>query len=164
MLVLERLRDDHAVRLLAFERENRAYFARIIPDRGDAYFEEFEARHASLLADQAAGIDHFHVVVEEGRIVARINLVDVKEGSAELGYRVAEDAGGRGIATFGVREACALARTQYGLKSIKAKTTADNPGSQAILARAGFIRTGSLTLSDRPGFSYLLELFAVRDR
>jgi len=158
VLVLERLRDDHAVRLLAFERENRAYFARVIPDRGDAYFEEFAARHAGLLADQAAGMDHFHVVVEDGRIVARINLVRVTDGSAELGYRVAEDAGGRGVATFGVREALELARTQYGLKRIEAMTTEDNLGSQAILARTGFVRTGSVTLSGRPGFSYLLEL------
>ena len=158
MLVLERLGDDHAVRLLAFERENRAYFARVIPDRGDAYFEEFAARHAGLLADQAAGLDHFHVVVEDGRIVARINLVRVTDGSAELGYRVAEDAGGRGVATFGVREALELARTQYGLKRIEARTTADNLGSQAILARSGFVRTGNLTLNGRPAFSYLLEL------
>ncbi|MGO4759286.1 GNAT family N-acetyltransferase, partial [Streptomyces sp. 2MCAF27] len=38
---LERLRADHAPALLAFERENRAYFARSIPDRGDSYFTEF---------------------------------------------------------------------------------------------------------------------------
>jgi ribosomal-protein-alanine N-acetyltransferase len=158
VLRVERLRDDHAVRLLAFERANRAYFARIIPDRGDAYFEEFAARHAALLADQAAGLDHFHVVVEDGRIVARINLMEVTDGSAALGYRVAEDAGGRGVATFGVREVCALAKTQYGLKSIKAMTTANNLGSQAVLARAGFARTGNLTLNNKPAFSYLLEL------
>ncbi|MEV4065036.1 hypothetical protein [Nonomuraea dietziae] len=35
---LQRLRSDHASALLAFERENRAYFAASIPDRGDAYF------------------------------------------------------------------------------------------------------------------------------
>ncbi|NUV38105.1 GNAT family N-acetyltransferase, partial [Streptomyces sp. KAI-27] len=35
---LQRLRADHAPALLAFERENRAWFARTISDRGDAYF------------------------------------------------------------------------------------------------------------------------------
>ncbi|MGV9688018.1 hypothetical protein ACWDUX_02730 [Streptomyces sp. NPDC003444] len=34
MAVLERLRSDHAPALLVFERENRAYFAASVPDRG----------------------------------------------------------------------------------------------------------------------------------
>jgi ribosomal-protein-alanine N-acetyltransferase len=42
---LEFLRPDHAPALLAFERENRAYFAASIPDRGDEYFVQFDARH-----------------------------------------------------------------------------------------------------------------------
>ncbi len=45
MAALERLRPDHAPALLAFERENRAYFAASVPDRGDAYFTDFDARY-----------------------------------------------------------------------------------------------------------------------
>ncbi|WP_328621765.1 GNAT family N-acetyltransferase [Streptomyces sp. NBC_00354] len=52
---LEPLRADHAPTLLAFERDNRAYFARTVPDRGDAYFTEFADRHRALLAEHAAG-------------------------------------------------------------------------------------------------------------
>ena len=51
---LQLVRLDHAPALLAFERENRAYFAAVIPDRGDEYFAEFDARHAQLLESQAA--------------------------------------------------------------------------------------------------------------
>ena len=61
MVTLERLRPDHATALLAFERANRAYFARSISDRGDAYFTEFAARHKAFLAEQDAGVCHFHV-------------------------------------------------------------------------------------------------------
>src|SRR5258708_37671296 len=38
MLQLRRVRPEHAAALLAFELENRAYFAASIPDRGDDYF------------------------------------------------------------------------------------------------------------------------------
>lgn len=158
MLRLERLTEEHATALLEFERVNRAYFVKTIPDRGDAYFEEFAARHAYLLANQEAGLDHFHLVLDAGEIVARINLIEVADGSAELGFRVAEAAAGRGVATFGVREACARARSEYGLKVLRAQTTVDNLGSQGVLAKTGFVRTGEITLDGRPGYSYLLHL------
>jgi RimJ/RimL family protein N-acetyltransferase len=96
---LERLRLDHAPLVLAFERENRAYFAASIPDRGDDYFTHFEARHRALLAEQEAGVCHFHLVLEGGEVLGRMNLVDVADGSAELGFRIAEKAAGRGLAT-----------------------------------------------------------------
>ena len=52
---LQSLRPDHASALLAFEQENRAYFAASIPDRGDDYFTDFDARHRELLGEQAPG-------------------------------------------------------------------------------------------------------------
>jgi ribosomal-protein-alanine N-acetyltransferase len=83
---LELLRLDHAPALLAFERENRAYFAKSIPDRGDEYFAEFDARHRDRLAEQDAGLCFFHLLVNsDGEVLGRINLVDVADGSAELG-------------------------------------------------------------------------------
>ena len=35
-------------------------------DRGDEFFAEFDARHAQLLAWQAAGTDYFYLLVAEG--------------------------------------------------------------------------------------------------
>lgn len=142
---LQRLRADHAPALLAFERENRAYFAKHVPDRGDAYFTDFDARHASLLAEQAAGTCHFHVLVDgEGAVVGRVNLVDVADGEAELGYRIAETATGRGLATEAVRRVCGLAATDYGLRALRAATDVDNAGSRAVLVRAGFVVVGEV--------------------
>ncbi|MEU2559229.1 GNAT family N-acetyltransferase [Streptomyces longispororuber] len=156
---LARLRLDHAPALLAFERENRAYFAASVPDRGDAYFAEFDERLRALLAEQEAGVCHFHVVVDgDGEILGRVNLVDVADGSAELGYRIAEKATSRGLATDAVRQVCVLAATEYGLTSLRAATTADNPGSRAVLARAGFVPTGEIVLDGRPGVGYVRDL------
>ncbi|GGT13023.1 N-acetyltransferase [Streptomyces tanashiensis] len=162
MAVLERLRPDHAPALLAFERENRAFFAARVPDRGDGYFAEFDARHRELIEAQEAGEIHFHVLVAEGgEIVGRVNLVDVDAGagSAELGYRLAETATGRGLATRGVREVCRLAVEEYGLSRLTAFVALGNDTSSAVLARAGFGAVGGVTLDDgEPGTAYELDL------
>ncbi|SCG61606.1 ribosomal-protein-alanine N-acetyltransferase [Micromonospora inositola] len=152
---LERLRADHAPALLAFERENREFFARTVPDRGDAYFAEFAARHRALLAEQDAGSIHFHVVLDErGELIGRVNLVDVEDGAAELGYRIGERATGRGVATAAVEEVCRLAATAYGLTALAAVTTRDNPASMAVLGRTGFTTVADIVLDGRPGVRY----------
>ncbi|WP_059007667.1 GNAT family N-acetyltransferase [Streptomyces specialis] len=152
---LQLLRADHAPALLAFERENRAWFAASIPDRGDDYFADFDARHAALLAEQAAGVCFFHLLLnDDGAVLGRVNLIDVADGAAELGFRVAEKAAGRGLATAAVREVCALAATAYGLTALHARATLDNAASRTVLARTGFTPTAAITLTGRPATRY----------
>ncbi|GGY23096.1 GNAT family N-acetyltransferase [Streptomyces djakartensis] len=160
MVTLERLRADHAQALLAFEWENRAYFARSIPDRGDEYFTGpgFAERHQALLAEQQAGVCHFHLVLdEEGGIVGRVNLVDVADGCAEVGYRVGEQAAGRGVATAAVAQVCRLAAGDYGLTALTAVTTADNRASMTVLGRNGFTCVGDTTVAGRPGLRFVRD-------
>ncbi|GGR43122.1 GNAT family N-acetyltransferase [Streptomyces aurantiogriseus] len=162
MTRLERLGAEHAEALLAFERENRAYFARSIPDRGDTYFTEFAARHEALLAEQEAGLCHFHVVMDQdGRLIGRVNLVDVEDGSAELGYRIGERAAGRGVATAVVGDMRRLAAAEYGLSALTAITTLDNPASRTVLAHNGFETVGSISIDGRPGLRYRRRLDQV---
>src|SRR6516164_3073608 len=100
---LERLHAGHAPAVLAFELANRAYFAASISDRGDEYFGQFTERHNALLAEQEAGTCACYVLVgEDGSVLGRFNLVDIKDGTAELGYRVAQHVAGRGVATAAV--------------------------------------------------------------
>ncbi|MEU2449818.1 GNAT family protein [Streptomyces sp. NPDC012765] len=156
---IQLLRFDHAPALLAFERENRAYFAASVPDRGDRYFADFDQRHAALMAEQDTGACFFHVLVDgAGEVLGRVNLVDVADGAAELGYRIAEKAAGRGLATAAVREVRGLAVAQYGLTALRAVTTLDNPSSRAVLARTGFVPTGEVDLDGRPGLSFACNL------
>jgi len=158
-VTLERLRAGHAEALPGFERENREYFARAVPDRGDAYFAESTDRHHALLAERAAGIRHFHVVLDaDGQLVGRVNLVDVADGTAELGYRVAERAAGRGVATAAVRLVCEKAATEYGLRALTAVTTLDNAASRAVPRRCGFTEAGPLAVDSRPGLRHRREL------
>jgi [ribosomal protein S5]-alanine N-acetyltransferase len=156
---IQLLRPAHAPALLAFERENRAYFAASIPDRGDDYFARFDERHRALLAEQETGACYFHVVVgAEGEVLGRINLVDVADGGADLGYRIAQRATGRGLATWAVREICVRAARGYGLRVLHAAARVDNAASRAVLARSGFTVVGETTLSGRPGLTYVRSL------
>ena len=88
---LQQLRADHAPAVLAFELANRAYFAASISDRGDEYFDQFTGRYTALLAEQEIGLGAFYVLVaEDGSVLGRFNLFRLKDGTADLGYRVAQ--------------------------------------------------------------------------
>ena len=161
---LQRLRIDHAPAVLTFELANRAYFAAFISDRGDEYFAHFTERFNALLAEQEAGICVFHVLVAaDGKVLGRFNLVDLEDGTAVLGYRVAEQVAGRGVATATVKELCRLAAAQYGLRTLKAATSHANVASQKVLAKAGFVPAGPADPADlggKPGTWYRRNLDA----
>ena len=141
--------------VLRFESENREYFRRWIPDRGDAYYD-LEAVAASL--DDAGcwwddGSDRLHVVSDPaGEVVGRANLVDVAEGRASLGYRVAGPHNGRGIATAAVTDLLTSA-PRWGISRLCAETSTVNPGSARVLERCGVAhvrtREDALELGDR---------------
>jgi [ribosomal protein S5]-alanine N-acetyltransferase len=151
---LEQLHADHAPAVLAFELVNRAYFAASISDRGDEFFERFSDRHSASLAEQEAGVCAFYVLVaDDGSVLGRFNLYDLKDGTAKLGYRVAQQAAGRGVATAGVRELCRIAAARHGLHTLRAATSHDNAASQKVLAKAGFVPVGPATPADLGGKS-----------
>jgi len=156
---LQRLRADHGPAVLAFELANRAYFASSISDRGDEYYEEFTERHEALLAEQDAGICAFYLLVgEDGSVLGRFNLYDIQNGTAVLGYRVAQRVAGRGVATTTVRELCTLAASQHSLRMLRAATTHDNVASQKVLTKAGFIPAGPAEIAGRSGTWYQRDL------
>jgi len=156
---LQRLRADHAPALLTFELENRAYFAGSISDRGDKFFEQFTEGIDALLAEQEAGVCAFYVLVgEDGSALGRFNLYDIEDGSAVLGYRVAQQVAGRGVATASVRDLCRLAAAQHGLRTLLAETNHDNVASQKVLEKAGFVPVGPANPGGRPGTRYQLDL------
>ena len=161
---LQRLDAGHAQAVLAFELANRAYFAASVSDRGDEFYDQFTDRHSALLAEQEAGICAFYVLVaEDGSVLGRFNLYDFEDGTAELGYRVAQHVAGRGVATATVRELCRLAAARHGLRTLRAATARENAASQKVLAKAGFVPAGPADPADlggKPGTWYQRDLAA----
>jgi ribosomal-protein-alanine N-acetyltransferase len=159
---LQRLHAGHAPAVLAFELANRAYFAASVSDRGDEFYDRFTDRHSALLAEQEAGICAFYVLVaEDGSVLGRFNLYDFEDGTAVLGYRVAQHVAGRGVATGTVRELCRLAAARHGLRTLRAATARNNVASQKVLTKAGFVPVGPADPADlggKPGTWYQRDL------
>jgi ribosomal-protein-alanine N-acetyltransferase len=152
---LQRLRCDHEAAVLAFERDNRAYFAESISDRGEDFFDRFAERHRALLAEQDAGACAFYVLVDEDEtVVGRFNLYDLVDGSANVGYRVAQRVSGRGVATTALRDLCRIAGDEHGLRRLRAAASDDNAASRRVLAKAGFVPVGPAVVGDRQGAWY----------
>jgi [ribosomal protein S5]-alanine N-acetyltransferase len=148
--------------VLAFELANRTYFAASISDRGDDFFGQFTDRYNASLAEQEAGICAFYVLVaEDGSVLGRFNLYDLEDGTARLGYRVAERVASRGVATATVRELSRMATAMHGLHTLRAATSHDNAASQKVLTKAGFVPVGPADPADlggKPGTWYQRDL------
>jgi ribosomal-protein-alanine N-acetyltransferase len=151
---LQPLHAGHAPAVLAFELANRAYFAASISDRGDEFYAQFADRHRAMLAEQEAGLSAYYVLVAgDGSVLGRFNLYELRDGTANLGYRVAQHAAGQGVATAAVQELGRLAAAQHGLHTLRAATSHDNVASQKVLAKAGFVPAGPADPADIGGKS-----------
>ena len=151
---LKRLRAGHGPAVLAFELANRAYFAASISDRGDEFYDRFTDLFSALLAEQESGRSAFYVLVaEDGSVLGRFNLYDLADGTAALGYRLAQHVAGRGVATATVRELCLLAAARHGLSTLRAATSHDNAASRKVLTKAGFVPIGPAGPADLGGKS-----------
>ena len=156
------MRAGHAAPVLAFELENRAYFTRFISDRGDAFFENFAEGFAEVLAEQQAGEGSFYVLVDEdGSVIGRFNVFDLRGHAPHLGYRVAERVAGRGVATAAVEEICGIAKRGFEVRTLRAAVAYSNAASQRVLTKAGFVAIGEADPSEiggKPGAWYGRDL------
>ena len=94
---------------------------------------------------------YYVLVGEDGAVLGRFNLVFVGDGVAQVGYRVAQQATGRGVATAAVRDLCLLASSQHGVSTLRAATSHENVASQRVLLNAGFVEVGPADPSDIGG-------------
>jgi ribosomal-protein-alanine N-acetyltransferase len=126
---------------------NREFLAPWDPIRPDEYFTPDGQRDiiADVLRLWESGAALPHAILDGRRIVGRITLTNITRGpfqSANLGYFVAADANGRGVATAAVARIARLAFGDLGLHRIEAGTLPHNAGSQRVLQRNGFRQYG----------------------
>jgi ribosomal-protein-alanine N-acetyltransferase len=129
-------------------RVNRAFLAPWQPRRSDAYFtDEVQDRAARRALEQYELGNSVPLVIldEDSRTVGAVTLQSVIRGflqSCSVGYWLAEDAQGRGLATAAVADAVRLAFEQLRLHRVQAETLVANLRSQRVLERSGFLRCG----------------------
>jgi ribosomal-protein-alanine N-acetyltransferase len=130
--------------LLAFERENRAWFERWVHPREPGYYalEAVEAAIARAEEDRRADTGYQYLALgADGRIVGRVNLRGVRRPhyrSAELGYRIGEREAGRGFAGAAVGLCLREAFGALGLWRLEATARPHNLASIRVLERNGF--------------------------
>lgn len=138
------LRITDAQALLAFETDNRQWFESHIDARAPAFYSlpGVTEHIQGYLSDFADGRWHPFVVEETGgKIVGRANLksIDPVQRTAQIGYRIAQDACGQGLATLAVRHLIQEARRRWQLSQLVAYVYEANLGSKKVLARCGFL-------------------------
>ena len=118
--------------------------------RADA--EAFLARSAE---EEAAGktVHLLAVDVEDDRLLGSFSLMelDLEPGYGEIGYWVAAEARGRGVATRAVRLLADWAREELELTKMDILPHKDNAHSRRVAEKAGFRDTGELVGSPRAG-------------
>lgn len=133
-----------ASELLAFELDNRLWFERHIEPRHPTFYtlHGVSSHIAEYLEAHARGKWHPCVILHGDDIVGRANLkdIDAASASAEVGYRIAEHAAGKGLATRAVQHLIELARSQWQLARLKADVTANNAASGRVLEKCGFVQ------------------------
>jgi len=136
-----------AAALLRFELEHRAYFERWVNARDPAFYSADGVQAAIAWAENAwaEGAAFQYLIVEDGRIVGRVNLTAVRRAHyecADLGYRIGEHDGGRGIASRAVALCLVQAFGVHGLRRVEANARPQNLGSIRVLERNGFHQFG----------------------
>ena len=118
----------------------------------DAFPHPYTTEHASAWIESNLGVEpvsNFAIEVE-GRTAGSIGITPftgVYARSAEIGYWVAEDCWGRGIATEAVRAVTEHAFRAFGVVRVQASVFAWNEASMRVLEKCGYAREGVLTKS-----------------
>jgi RimJ/RimL family protein N-acetyltransferase len=106
---------------------------------------------AGAPGEAAAGASVSLLAVEEGRVVGSFGLmeIDQQRGYGEIGYWVAAEARGRGLATRGTRLLHEWATGSLGLTKLEILPHEDNTASRKVAERAGYRDTGELRRQPR---------------
>jgi ribosomal-protein-alanine N-acetyltransferase len=158
-----------AASLLRFELAHRAYFERWINARDPKFYSEQGVAAAIAAAETARANDlgYQYLIVEDERLVGRVNLSAVRRTRfqcADLGYRIGEHDGGRGIASRAVALCLAEAFGTLGLARIEAVARPENQGSVRVLERNGFHQFGHSRRSFELGGQWFDRLMFERHR
>ncbi|MGW2636506.1 GNAT family N-acetyltransferase [Streptomyces sp. NPDC001348] len=157
-ILSEQLTDDVGLRLAArgdaralaaAYLENREHLAPWEPRRPEGFFTA--AGQQAVLDDRLRQLAEKRAVpwvleAADGRIAGTITLSGIVLGpfrSAHLGYWIAADRQGQGLAAAAVEAVCRAARERVGLHRIEATTVLDNARSQRVLAKCGFEHIGT---------------------
>jgi ribosomal-protein-alanine N-acetyltransferase len=121
----------------------RAFLAPFDPVRREDFYTEAGQLAVLAESEERERLDQGYrfLILADGRLAGTLGISNVSRGafqSATLGYFVAKELNGRGVATGAVGLALEWAFGEAGLHRLQAGTLLDNVGSQRVLDRNGF--------------------------
>jgi ribosomal-protein-alanine N-acetyltransferase len=133
--------------LAALFAAQRKHLAPWDPRREPAFFTRGgqRARLVQVERERTAGTSFRFVILEGGELAGEVSVTNVVRRSfqsANVGYWVAGERNGRGVATGAVAAACTFAFGELELHRLEAGTLLHNVGSQIVLDRNGFTPFG----------------------
>ncbi|GAA6153998.1 GNAT family N-acetyltransferase [Pseudoteredinibacter isoporae] len=140
---------DHIPALFQFEQLNKEWFESLIEPRVEAFYSpDGIATHISDYLEAAKQRRSYSVLLLEGsEVLARGNLKAISGHTAQVGYRVAENHGSKGLAGMCLSHLISEAKNTYKLNELQARVLENNPASLRVLQKQGFVQFESL-----PGF------------
>lgn len=127
-------------------QENRHALADSGPLRSDEHFTQASQEEAvsALVAAEAC---HALLIVstDDGEILGSLNFNSIIRGafqSASIGYWVASQVQGQGVATWAVAEAKRIAFEELDLHRLQGETLVHNHASRRVLTKNGFVLYG----------------------
>jgi [ribosomal protein S5]-alanine N-acetyltransferase len=146
-VVVRILREEDAEPLTRVLRANRKFLKQWEPTRDEGYFTVEGQRRIidDALLLYSGGIHLPCAILRDGELVGRINVNNIVHGalqSGDVGYWVAESAGGQGVATSAVEAIVLLSFSTLNLHRVGANTLVRNVRSQRVLEKNGFERIG----------------------
>lgn len=94
-----------------------------------------------LINEQQNGYCFLYLIIEERKIVGRVNISEVNGSCGEIGFRIAKDYSGKGLTTKAVKMLIDKAFYTHGLHQLNVKTTSENNASQSVIKKCGFVFT-----------------------
>jgi ribosomal-protein-alanine N-acetyltransferase len=136
-----------ATALAALFTAQRKHLAPWDPRREPGFFTRAgqRARLTGVERDREAGSAFRFLILEDGAPAGEVSLSNVVRRSfqsANLGYWVAGERCGRGVASAAVAAICEFAFGELELHRLEAGTLLHNVGSQIVLDRNGFVPFG----------------------
>ncbi|MCJ8301013.1 MAG: GNAT family N-acetyltransferase [Pseudomonadales bacterium] len=145
MYQLQVLQTEHWQTLLKFELDNQQWFEKWIEPRSKGFYQRQNfLQNIKNLVRQRPDADYaMYLLLDAKNILGRFNIINIEQKKAEIGYRLAERATGKGIATTGLQALMVEAKNKLKLQQLTARVAIDNIASQKVLLNNGFVQQQS---------------------
>lgn len=131
---------EDAAELLIFETAERDWFEQHIEARPEHFYtlEGITQHIVECLELNAQRRMSPLLIRDKGAMIGRANLRDMHSGQGKVGYRIAQQACGQGIAQRALQHLISEARSVYRLHTLTAIVSLENSASRYVLEKAGF--------------------------